>query len=446
MVSRFSWKRTGLGMSVATEGTFVYLDFGRDMGQSFAWRESRRGAFLRRPQRDTTRFKTSHSRRTGIERSSNAVDGGRQSFWLYDLARFARTRFDLGTAAEGKRVLGGYWLADDHVYYTLLTPPSAYQLWAKPVDGIGGARTLPFPEGLKVVTDRTRDGQYLVVSHMSAPGKPATDLVVAIEAADGQGEAIDFSRNSQAELYGVLSPDERYLAYTSDISGRLQVHVRPFPEGPGRWQISSNGGSAPVWGPSGTELFFDSGNELMRVRVSTAGGFSVSHRRIPLSARSPERPRGAGSTLRGQRRRQAVPDGGAQIRVSRTGRAGRRELAHRIPSCAFTDARVEVQGMSCHSGRCGSATANASVPSWDQDDEHARKPLDQGLRTLMTDDRERGRQRVGRRRIFCDHVSDGMIRDGNPGARIDDMRIADSINLDELHRRARGRQRAVSQA
>ncbi len=55
----------------------------------------------------------------------------------------------------------------------------------------------------------------------------------------------------------------------------------PFQKGRVSWQISSNGGSAPVWGPSGTELFFESGNQLMRVRVSTAGGFSVSHPQNP---------------------------------------------------------------------------------------------------------------------------------------------------------------------
>jgi hypothetical protein len=54
------------------------------------------------------------------------------------------------------------------------------------------------------------------------------------------------------------------------------VYVRPFPEGPGRWQISSGGGGAPVWGPDGNELFFASDNELMKARVSTAGRFSVS--------------------------------------------------------------------------------------------------------------------------------------------------------------------------
>ena len=291
----FLVERTGLGMSVATEGTFVYLDFGRDLGQSFAWRD-RRGSVLAQANEGHDTIQNFSLSPDGTRAVTNAVDGGRQSFWLYDLARFARTRLDLGPAAEGKPVLGGYWLADDHVYYTLLTPPSAYQLWAKPADGIGGARRLPFPEGLKVVTDRTLDGQYLVVSHISAPDKPARVWLWRSRPSDGQGEAIDFSRNSQSELYGVLSPDERYLAYTSDISGRLQVHVRPFPEGTGRWQISSNGGSAPVWGPSGTELFFNSGNELMRVRVSTAGGFSVSHpeslfEHVPLSVREVPAPR-----------------------------------------------------------------------------------------------------------------------------------------------------------
>jgi len=186
-------------------------------------------------------------------------------------------------------VLGAYWLGGGNVYYTLLTPPSAYQLWAKAVDGIGGARTLPFPEGLKVVTDRTRDGQYLVVSHRPASKKSTGIWLWRRKAHDKQSEAVDFSRNSQDELYGVLSPDERYLAYTSDISGRVEVHVRPFPEGAGRWQISSSGGSAPAWGPKGNELFFELGNELMRVRVSTAGGFSVSHPAESLFRHAPLR-------------------------------------------------------------------------------------------------------------------------------------------------------------
>jgi hypothetical protein len=94
--------------------------------------------------------------------------------------------------------------------------------------------------------------------------------------ATGQGEALDFSQNSRTEFYGVLSPNERYLAYTSDVSGRVEVYVRPFPDGPGRWQISSEGGGAPTWGSGGDEIFFESNRELMKARVSTTGRFAVS--------------------------------------------------------------------------------------------------------------------------------------------------------------------------
>ena len=285
----FLVERTGLGMSVATAGTFVYLDFGRDLGQAFAWRD-RRGNVLAQANEGHDTIQSFSLSPDGTRAVANAVDGGRQSLWLYDVARFVRTRLDLGAEAEGKRVLGGFWLGhDDDVYYTLLAPPSTYQLWAKRVDEPGAPRTLPFPDGLKVLTDRTRDGRHLIVGHSPAAGGPTGIWLWRMKAPDAQGEAIDFSRNSQNELYGVLSPDDRYLAYTSDISGRIEVHVRPFPEGPGRWQISSMGGGAPVWGPEGNELFFDSDNVLMRVRVSTAGRFSVSLPAEPLFRHAPLR-------------------------------------------------------------------------------------------------------------------------------------------------------------
>jgi Tol biopolymer transport system component/predicted Ser/Thr protein kinase len=54
-----------------------------------------------------------------------------------------------------------------------------------------------------------------------------------------------------------FSPDGRWLAYTSDESGRDEVYVVSAFEGPGKWQVSSQGGYAPRWGPGGSELFFE---------------------------------------------------------------------------------------------------------------------------------------------------------------------------------------------
>ena len=69
-----------------------------------------------------------------------------------------------------------------------------------------------------------------------------------------------------------FSPDGRYLAYQSDESGRLEIYVRPFPRvNNGRWQVSTAGGSRPVWAVSGRELFYlDATNALTAVPVSTS--------------------------------------------------------------------------------------------------------------------------------------------------------------------------------
>ena len=71
-----------------------------------------------------------------------------------------------------------------------------------------------------------------------------------------------------------ISPDGRYFAYQSaESGGRFAVYVRPYPDASkGRWQISTEGGTAPVWARTGRELFYlDESNTLMAVPVETSG-------------------------------------------------------------------------------------------------------------------------------------------------------------------------------
>ena len=53
-----------------------------------------------------------------------------------------------------------------------------------------------------------------------------------------------------------LSPNGKWLAYSSTESGREEVYVTPFPTGNGRWQVSQNGGTSPAWRADGKELYF----------------------------------------------------------------------------------------------------------------------------------------------------------------------------------------------
>jgi len=72
-----------------------------------------------------------------------------------------------------------------------------------------------------------------------------------------------------------FSPDGHRLAYMSDESGREEVYVRPFPGSGGRRQISSDGGSEPLWARSGRELFYRQGPRIWSVDIGPGPGLST---------------------------------------------------------------------------------------------------------------------------------------------------------------------------
>jgi eukaryotic-like serine/threonine-protein kinase len=73
-----------------------------------------------------------------------------------------------------------------------------------------------------------------------------------------------------------VSHDGRWIAYTSNESGKNEVYVRPFPGvEAGRWPVSTSGGDSPLWSPTGRELFYRSGDAVMAVAVKTEPTFSL---------------------------------------------------------------------------------------------------------------------------------------------------------------------------
>jgi Tol biopolymer transport system component len=87
------------------------------------------------------------------------------------------------------------------------------------------------------------------------------------------------------ESVPAFSPDGRFLAYVSDESGRPEVYVQPYPGPGGRWLISTEGGTDPIWSAPGRELLYRSGDEIMSVTVQTAPEFSAGAPRRILEGR-----------------------------------------------------------------------------------------------------------------------------------------------------------------
>ena len=76
----------------------------------------------------------------------------------------------------------------------------------------------------------------------------AIGVILSGAGADGTaGEPAAFAATPATESMPRFSPDGRFVAYISDESGRVEVYVRPFPDGAGRWQASVDGGSQPRW-------------------------------------------------------------------------------------------------------------------------------------------------------------------------------------------------------
>jgi len=104
----------------------------------------------------------------------------------------------------------------------------------------------------------------------------------------GHENPIAFLRSEFNEVLGAVSPDGRWMAYTSDESGSYEVYVRPFPASGGKWRVSTQGGSDPKWSPDGRELYYISlDKNLMAVPISMGAGFESGVPKALFQAKVP---------------------------------------------------------------------------------------------------------------------------------------------------------------
>jgi serine/threonine-protein kinase len=105
---------------------------------------------------------------------------------------------------------------------------------------------------------------------------PQTERDLWLLPLDGSGEPQPFLITSASERSAVFSPDGRWLAYMSDISGREEIYVRPAdnPAG-GEVLVTVQGGREPRWAPDGSEIYFRSEDGLWAVPVTTAPRFTA---------------------------------------------------------------------------------------------------------------------------------------------------------------------------
>ena len=120
----------------------------------------------------------------------------------------------------------------------------------------------------------SHDGKWFVVR--TDNGEAGAGDLIGFRTS-GDTTAVPLVATPFSEIGPALSPDGRWLAYSSNESGGFEVYVRPFPNtNDGRWQISTGGGGSPRWSPDSRTLYFlDTPGELMAVKITATPSFEA---------------------------------------------------------------------------------------------------------------------------------------------------------------------------
>ncbi|MGH9399987.1 MAG: protein kinase domain-containing protein [Thermoanaerobaculia bacterium] len=198
---------------------------------------------------------------TVLDTSSRTTD-----IWLHDLARGIQTRFTAGPSNNQTPL----WSPDGQHVVFRSDRNHQDDIYRKAASGGASEEALLEGEGQRIPDDLSSDGRFLALEFREAKGDRRVTL--SILSLSGERKLTPFFKRGTNSGDARFSPDSRWLAYSSEESGRNEVYVAPFPGPGGKWQISTAGGTAPRWRRDGKELFYLSADfKLMAVALRASG-------------------------------------------------------------------------------------------------------------------------------------------------------------------------------
>ena len=204
------------------------------------------------------------------QRVAAGIEEADSQIWNYDFARGTLTRLTF----EGANNVDPVWTPDGK---RIVFKADGNRLFWQPADGSGAAEALtsgPLSTN-DIPGSLSPDGQELVFTENDAA---TTRSIWILPLKDRKPQP--FGRSQSYETAPRFSPDGHWIAYDSTESGRDEIYVRPYPGPGGKWQISAEGGTEPVWNPKGRELFYRNHNQMMAVEVTTQPAFSAGKPRL----------------------------------------------------------------------------------------------------------------------------------------------------------------------
>jgi Tol biopolymer transport system component len=197
--------------------------------------------------------------------------------WVYDVARTTLTRITLGGDNHSP-----VWSPDARrIAFDLAAEgrPDTRAIFVMNADGTGVPERMTMSEHSQTPQFWTRHQETLVFLDTD-PTTGGQDIWWVPVTGDRMPRP--FLRSPFRKAGPALSPDGRWIAYSSNESGLDQVYVQPFPTGGAKSQVSADGGREPIWNDNGRELFYRNGDSLMAVDVRTTPVFEAGQPHVLL--------------------------------------------------------------------------------------------------------------------------------------------------------------------
>ena len=203
---------------------------------------------------------------------ASAPDGvGNYDLWTYDVARDLPTRFTSNPGGE----YFGVWSADGRSVIFNSARGGQTDLYRKAANGSGPEERIYADSTGKVPISWSHDGKYLLYFTGGVERHQLFLLPLMPDRPGAPLKSVRFLSTQSNETYAKFSPDDQWVAYQTDQSGRSEVYVAPFSRPEEKHQISTDGGKFPRWRRDGRAIFYQGADGQLRQAEIRIGGNTV---------------------------------------------------------------------------------------------------------------------------------------------------------------------------
>ncbi|HEV2491117.1 MAG TPA: protein kinase, partial [Candidatus Acidoferrales bacterium] len=202
--------------------------------------------------------------------------------WVFDIPRDTKTRVTFNAATNGQPA----WLSEGKSVGFFTNRSGQNHIYQKAADGTGVATPVVADDAAEMYPNFTFDGRYVIFERQTTQSN--SHIEIWAMPLFGERKMFSVVQSEFDAIWPSVSPDGKWLAYTSAESGRDEIYIVPFLHGSGKWLVSTSGGTRPRWRRDGKELFYLSAeNKIVSAEIFESGsGITVGNVR-PLFQASP---------------------------------------------------------------------------------------------------------------------------------------------------------------